>query len=157
VLLALLFVGCATAYQPKGFKGGYNDIQLDHDTVRVSFRGNGYTSLDTVATYALYRCAEVTLKYGYDYFVIVNNSENASHFTVNTGGTYSSTTNANVTGYGSATAHTTGTYSPGPSIPVRKYGSTVIIKMFHGKKPSKIPNAYDARELKGYLEEHIKR
>jgi len=59
VIFFLMF-GCATAYQAKGFRGGYNDIQLDENTFRVSFRGNGFTSQDTVITYLLYRCAEIT-------------------------------------------------------------------------------------------------
>ena len=35
--VALELLGCATAYQPHGFKGGYYDQKIDDNTAEVSF------------------------------------------------------------------------------------------------------------------------
>jgi hypothetical protein len=71
VILTVSILGCATKYQPVGLTGGYSNIQIDANTYRVSFRGNGMTSRERVETYMLYRCAELTAEAGYDYFMIV--------------------------------------------------------------------------------------
>jgi hypothetical protein len=66
--LAMLLAGCMTAYQPHGVTGGYKDEKIDADTYRVSFFGNGNTHREAVLKYFLYRCAELTLQNGYQYF-----------------------------------------------------------------------------------------
>jgi len=66
--LAMLLAGCMTAYQPRGATGGYVDEKLGEDTYRVSFYGNGNTHREAVLKYFLYRCAELTLQRGYQYF-----------------------------------------------------------------------------------------
>ncbi len=138
-----LFVGCATTYQAKGFSGGYSDVQLDKNTIKVSFKGNGHTSKDTVDTYLLYRCAETTVQHGYDYFVIVGNDSEVKQGTVVIPGSYQSNTNMYVSGnYG--TANTFGTYMPPQAINYHKYGATATIKMFQGEKPDNLSNAYTA-------------
>lgn len=68
--LSLLIAGCSTPYQPLGRIGGYSEIQIDPVTVRVSFRGNGYTERGVVESYLIYRVAEVTLNRGFDWFVV---------------------------------------------------------------------------------------
>src|SRR5271163_5027612 len=73
-LSAVLFLsGCATAYQPDGVSGGYSDQRTDGDTAQVSFRGNLFSTPETLHSYLLRRCADVTLQNGYNYFVLVNN------------------------------------------------------------------------------------
>jgi hypothetical protein len=62
---ACLLAGCATAYQPNGVSGGYTDQVRSSNTAQVSFRGNGLTPPETVHSYILRRCAEVTLEDGY--------------------------------------------------------------------------------------------
>ncbi len=47
-------------------------MRIDSNTVMVSFRGNGYTDRQTVQSFLLYRCAQVTLEDGYDYFVLIS-------------------------------------------------------------------------------------
>src|SRR5580693_4863126 len=69
---ACLLAGCATAYQPNGVSGGYTDQVRSSNTAQVSFRGNGLTPPETVHSYILRRCAEVTLEDGYSYFVLVH-------------------------------------------------------------------------------------
>ncbi len=70
IVLPLILVACATAYQPKGFSGGYSEIQLDPTTVRVTFEGNGYSNRSTVESYLIYRAAEVTIEFGFEWFII---------------------------------------------------------------------------------------
>lgn len=153
-LLFLFLSACATTYRPLGFGGGYSDVQIDANTYRVSFRGNGYTSRDRVETYMLYRCAELTDQAGYDYFVVVNTGTDARQSFVTTPGTYSSTTVGTATAYGNTaygSATTTGTYTPGQTMVATRYGGTAIIKLFKGDKPSENPNAFVAREVLKYL------
>lgn len=69
-IVTFFVAGCATTYQPNSFSGGYSDFQIDPSTVRVSFRGNGYTEKGLVEVYLLYRSAEITVNQGFDWFVI---------------------------------------------------------------------------------------
>jgi hypothetical protein len=71
VLVAVLMLGaCATGYQAKGMTGGYSDAQIDENTYRVSFQGNGYSSKEDVENMMLYRAAEITDQKGYDWFEV---------------------------------------------------------------------------------------
>jgi hypothetical protein len=70
-----LIAGCGTAYQPDGVSGGYSDRVLAKNTAQVTFRGNRFTAPDTVHSYLLRRCAEVTLHNGFNYFVLVHDEE----------------------------------------------------------------------------------
>jgi hypothetical protein len=152
-----LLVGCATPYQPRGLAGGFSEIQLDQNTVRVFFRGNAKTPPDTIETYTLYRCAEVTLEKGFDYFIIVESGMDVQHGAIVSPGSYQSTTNVTSMSPGYATGTTTGTYTPSVVTPFRKFGSATTIKLFRGEKPANLTNAYSAQELKTYLEPNIKR
>jgi len=68
---ACLLAGCTTAYQPDGVSGGYTQ-QVRDSTAQISFRGNGLTTPETLHSFVLRRCAEVTLEDGYSYFVLVH-------------------------------------------------------------------------------------
>lgn len=78
--MTLLAAGCVTPtpYQPYraenagGVHGGYSDRQLGPASFRVRFHGNELTSRDRVEGYMLYRAAELTLRQGYDWFLIVD-------------------------------------------------------------------------------------
>jgi hypothetical protein len=72
---ACFIAGCTTAYQPDGFSGGYTDRTLANNTAQVTFRGNRFTPPETVHSYLLRRCAEVTLQDGFKYFVLVHEEE----------------------------------------------------------------------------------
>lgn len=69
--LAAMLAGCATAYQPMGFSGGYTELQLSQDTYRVTVSGNGYTSTNRAEEIALLRAAELTLEKGFERFAVV--------------------------------------------------------------------------------------
>lgn len=70
--------GCATSYQPKSFSGGYSEIRLREDLFEVSFQGNGSTSRERAADFALLRSAEVALENGFPYFVIISEDQKPS-------------------------------------------------------------------------------
>lgn len=71
----VLAVGsCATPYQEMSFigAGGYVDHQIDSNSFIVRFQGNSYSERDEVEAYLLYRCANIAVEQGADYFVIVD-------------------------------------------------------------------------------------
>lgn len=79
IAIALLgLAGCMTAtpYQPdvagQRASGGYSERRIGDDRFQVSFSGNSLTSRDRVEGYLLYRAAELTVAYGYDWFLIVD-------------------------------------------------------------------------------------
>ena len=74
LILPLLLIGCATTYQNEGFSGGYTETQLDVDVYSVVFNGNGFTSLERTKDFTLLRSAELTLKKGYIFFIIIDSS-----------------------------------------------------------------------------------
>jgi hypothetical protein len=64
---------CASPYAQGGITGGFEQRQLADGVWRVSYNANAYTSEETVQTYWLYRCAELTIEQGYDGFQILSN------------------------------------------------------------------------------------
>lgn len=92
--------GCATAYQPQSFDGGFSDAQLDTNVFKISFEGNGYTARDKANDFALLRSAEVALQHGFKYFVIIDSQQYSKNSTYTTPTT--TTTNVNTSTYGSA-------------------------------------------------------
>jgi len=83
-----------TPYVPMGSSAyGYSDMSFGDSTYRVFFAGNPQTSLELVDRYALYRSAELTVRNGGDYFIIL--SDKADNTTTTTSGG-SSTADANV-------------------------------------------------------------
>jgi hypothetical protein len=49
--ISLMLVGCATPYQPKGFRGGYDEVEVKPGVYFLTFEGNGYTDSGTVMKY----------------------------------------------------------------------------------------------------------
>ena len=77
-LLGLLVVACGpTTYRPQDLEGGYANTRVNADTFNVVFQGNAQTSWKTAETYALYRCAELTVESGFDYFVVIGGNSEA--------------------------------------------------------------------------------
>lgn len=58
-LSLVLFYGCATPYQQKGFRGGYEEIALEDGVFLVTAEGNGYTSKTSVLNIAYRRAKEL--------------------------------------------------------------------------------------------------
>ena len=71
-LAVLVLGGCASAYGPDTWTGGYSERQLGNGDWSVTYLGNGFTTQETAQTYWLYRCSQLTLDKGYDGFELSN-------------------------------------------------------------------------------------
>ncbi len=126
VVAIVLLGGCATGYQSTGFTGGYEHTRLDENVFVVNFRGNGYTSTQRAADFAMLRAAELSQQYGYPYFVVADSS------TAIRTSTYTTPTQSTTTGqatfqgnsvYGSSQTTTYG----GQTYNINKPGVTLVI------------------------------
>jgi hypothetical protein len=87
-----------------GFTGGVAAQQMTADTFRISARGNGYTSSNTIQDYMVLKAAETTKQAGGSYFVIVSAADASRSNYITTAGHSQTSVIGN-------TAYTT--YSPG--------------------------------------------
>jgi hypothetical protein len=77
-LALVALTSCATIYQKEGiFTNGYSDLRSGQDTFVITFRANEHTPAAKVKKYALKRAAELTLKNGYRYFVVLDETGKA--------------------------------------------------------------------------------
>src|SRR5688572_29491837 len=75
IVASMFAPGCVSPYQSRGLLGvGYVDAQLERDKWQVSYDGDRSMDRPLVERYRLYRCAELTLEKGYDYFAILESS-----------------------------------------------------------------------------------
>lgn len=170
VLTGFLIVnGCETAYQQVESYGGipfggYTENRINQNTAMVTFRANEITSGQTVRTYLYYRCAEVTIANGYDYFVItsmtssplnvnINIEENFNGYVSDPPRLYTQYPDIvriksfNVTG--SDTIFPRQSRCQGVHCPLRRM--VAVIKMFRGPMPYGIPNTFNARDIAAHL------
>ena len=70
-----LLAGCSTLYQPAGWGGGYEDVRLAEDVFIVAFHGGSDMRPLQADEFALLRGAELTLRSGYEWFVITKRNE----------------------------------------------------------------------------------
>lgn len=66
--LILAIAGCATAYGPESFKGGYEEEWITETEFIVKSRGNGFTAESFVVAMAQLRSAEIAEEKGFPYF-----------------------------------------------------------------------------------------
>lgn len=72
--------GCATHYQKESvFQNGYSDYRVADDRFVVTFRANEFTPREKVMKYALKRAAELTLKQGFRYFAVIEQTDSGKH------------------------------------------------------------------------------
>ena len=151
LLSAVLVLGlsaCVTPYAKSGLTGGYDEKELEPGIWRVIFAGNGYTSRETVQTFWLYRCAELTQEKGYDGFEILSNiqlvslhqssSQKARVFLTHGGG-----------GGGGTFFYYGGSLAEKPVL-------TADIRLLKGPVSAKLPKVFDAAALKLQLEPLVK-
>lgn len=130
-LIFLVFAGCVSPYKRQAglsLFGGYKEESLAPDVYRVSFHGNGYTSLDRVRLCVMYRCAELTLEKGCDYYQELDDEQIKSSFptlVVSRGNTF-----------GNPSSHHT----------------VAIIRVIKGERPDGAPTIRTAREVKAEIE-----
>jgi hypothetical protein len=146
---ALIVSGCAAHPQARELPGSYTDTRIGEDLAVVSFESNAGMRKERMRPYVLYRCAQITQKYGYDYFVLGNIAE-----ATDKPGSHHENQDSYFLEYAAgAPAHGGGNSASGPAqasgsgatSPIRKSGTEVIIKMFKGKTPPNNPRAYDAQ------------
>ena len=70
-MIMLTLSACSSSYGPLNSMGGYQEKQIGKDMMEVRFHGNQHTSKEKVSQLLLYRCAEVTDKAGFDFFVVL--------------------------------------------------------------------------------------
>ena len=172
--LALASTSCQTPYGSKGLFGGFTETRLDANTYRVSFQGNGYTSKETVESYTLMRCAELTRESGFDWFLVLDSDTERTDTQVHSGSTTTSSTYGASDSWGSASADarggdvsfdggsaswssTTSRTGPSTTVGIQKFESGVVIKMFEGAKPEEAWNGYDAGEVIAFLGPQVRR
>lgn len=100
----------------------------------------------------LYRCAELTLEKGYDYFVLSDRSSEAEH----RGG---SGISLGIGGFRFG-GHGGVSIGVGTGVPIggdTKYYGQADAVLMKGKKPANDASAFDAREIKANLEPSIVR
>ncbi len=126
-----LLAGCATAYKPSGFMGGFSETALAPNVYRVHFRGNAYTAGEKASDYALLRGAELMAQGGFPYFAVTDEASWQSMHVYNPGTRTTTTGSAYQSGgrvYGQSQSHTTG----GPTT-MYKPASKVTVYGFSGK------------------------
>jgi hypothetical protein len=147
--MAATMTGCAlfnNAYGPKEtLRGGYEDVQIDKNTYRVRYYGKRLDR-ETAEQYLIYRCAELTLAQGYDYFVITDQS--ADEQTTSTLSNSTESKDASGTGISATPGSVTVNTSVKTST---EYNPVKTIKVFKGKKPEDNFKAYDGREVTATL------
>jgi len=139
-----LLAGCATSYGPSGATGGYKETKIDDDTFQVRFDGNGNTPRDKVTNYWIYRCAELTVQNGYQYFTQVSQTPKTSWQEGD--GWHMQQTK----GYRAPTY----VYTPGTT--VYTYHADAVIRMFKTPMPADVPFALNATLVMEMLQDYVK-
>lgn len=140
-LVALTACAGPTPYQPAVNGYGYAEQQIESNRYRVSFAANSLTGRQTVENYLLYRAAELTIRLGGDYFVLVDRDIEPSTRYPSSYGGY---------GYPGAWGppyRHSAFFSTGTERPITEYRAYADIVIYRGPKPSDDPNAYDAQEV----------
>ena len=76
LLLAAALAGCATGqYRPLGDAGTTEIEQLKENLYRVEYQVSAFTSQAQLDSYLRRRCAELTLREGYDFFQMAQRAD----------------------------------------------------------------------------------
>ncbi len=154
-LTALTACAMPTPFQPAAPDGlnGYQVQQIEQNRFRVSFNGNQLTPRGTVEDNLTFLAAEVTLKNGYDYFVLSRSD---------TGRTTAYPTFIGPDagfGWGWYQHDFFGDagYQTDFSRPTNEYDASGDILLYKGTKPANDPMAYDAHDVAARLTPTINR
>jgi hypothetical protein len=148
-LMLAALAGCATPYQPMGFAGGVSAEEITSDTVKISARGNGFTSNATVHDYVMLKAAETTLQKGGTHFTITKFQNSPKSDTIMIPGAYTATGSGNAT---HSTSH------PGTKQTVIKPGEDVLIKILPATATAKEKAAaIEAQQIIANIGPRVKR
>jgi hypothetical protein len=141
VALTLALAGCGAPYKADGGgnggwlsrDGGYGEQQLAPYTYMVRFAGNSWDDRDSVEWKALYRAAEITVREGGDFFVVV-----ASNFRI-------------YAGNGGADPRAGGMPVPQPQFRATSDAggpqAEAYVRLYSGATPTDLEGAYEARKV----------
>ena len=147
ILFCAVFVGCATGYHGQGFTGGYSDMKLQDNIFKVSFKGNGYSSMERAGDFALLRSSEVTIENGYKYFIVLETNSYVKTATISTPVTAETTGSVNM--YGNTGSYNATTYySGGETYHIRKPATNMTIECFQDKPVNVNGMIYDAEQIR---------
>lgn len=165
-LCTLLAAGCATVstpYQPdtggQAVAGGYSEERLADQRFHVTFSATPSTPKRVIEAHLLRRCAELTLREGFDWFELTDSTTESdvhvhvapdNSYRVRYGSGYSAWKS-----YWRLYRHRMGLggvagdplwWTGGRSSSGRRIEATAVILLEHGPAPDR-PNAFDARSL----------
>lgn len=147
-LALLLMSACATQtpYVPaEESEYGFADQRIEPGRYRVSFRGNSSTPRGDVETYLLRRMAELTLRDGFDHFVVIEHDTecDTTYWTSETEGCSYHRPRGRFDYYaiGYDCRPTSRTYES------KEYEAFAFISMHEGEKPEDNPQAFDAASV----------
>jgi hypothetical protein len=140
MVLALALSGCGAPYQPEsgaggwlGRDGGYAEQQAAPYTYVVRFAGNRWDDREDAEWRALYRAAEITVREGGDFFIVV-----ASNF-------------RQFAGSGGADPRAGGAPFPQPQFRDSSAAggpqAEAFVRLYSGPVPTDLEGAYDARKV----------
>lgn len=126
----LALAGCATPYQPSGFIGGFNEVQLSQSSYHIEFKGNAYTKPGSARDFAVLRGAELCLQSGYTHYQIVRIDDlTRTDIYTSSGGASHTTGNMDMFGNMHATTH----HAPVKVGSYRKPGTAVEVQCLTGE------------------------
>ena len=135
--------GCVTPYGPAGLTGGYSEVRIDDQTWTVSFNGNGYTPEEKVFNYWVYRCAELTVKNGFEFFAPLVPEQKPARADADDGWSMHPAK-------GSAPTYI---YVPGAAS--RSWRGRATIRMFKAPLPIEVPFALSAPRVMDLLKDYV--
>ncbi|MGD0405690.1 MAG: hypothetical protein ABSB10_03470 [Candidatus Bathyarchaeia archaeon] len=81
-LTLALVSGCATPYQPKGFRGGYTDTHIKDNIYFVEFSGNAYIDTTTAVKYMHRRAKELCQEKGFSDYRFMGERDTSTYMMV---------------------------------------------------------------------------
>ncbi len=147
-LIPALVAGCLTTeYQARDWLGeGYSESRIGETMYRVDFQCSQETPENLCEGYLFRRCAELTRKSGFDYFVMEDHGTSIRTKDTVVPGHY----NTYTTGSGRDKA-TSYVFQPGYTVQNRYPVSQATITMHRGPKPANARNTYTTDEILRYV------
>lgn len=146
-LLTACGVPATTPYRAAQAPGdtGYLEQRIEENRYRVTFTGNSYTAREAVENFMLLRIAELTIKQGYDYFVLDNQDTESQTYYLQSMSDYG----AFDPFYGCLWPRTG--FAVSTTQPITNYKAQAYVVMFKGEKPPLELKAFTARDVQQSL------
>jgi len=77
IATATTLAGCATPYQPMGFKGGYKDVHIHDNVYYVTFGGNAWIDTGTAVQYFHRRAKELCTEKGFGNYRVLSEKDSS--------------------------------------------------------------------------------